>query len=118
MPATTQALGAILILMTLGGCGSRKATPVETSRNTDSILACDHLGAEHSVNTRRMKHLLTEKGAQEANNFGLLLVSPFFLDLSNTEQQEIRALQDRNHQLDQLMASRECASGTTVLAAE
>lgn len=120
MPATMQAVCAALILMTVSGCGARKAAPVETTRTTDSILTCDHLVAEHHVNTRRMAHLLTEKGAQEANNVGFLLFSPLFLDLSNTEQQEIRALRDRNSQLGLLMTSRKCegAPPVTTAAAE
>ncbi len=120
MTATMHVLGAVLILTLVNACGARKATPVETSRSTDAILTCDHLTAEHHVNTRRMAHLLTEKGAQEANNVGFLLFSPLFLDLSNTEQQEIRALQDRNQHLGLLMTSRRCDGTpvTTVVAAE
>ena len=92
----------------VGGCGARKAEPVQTTRATDKILSCSHLDAEHQVNTRRMAHLITEKGAQEMNNIGFLILSPLFLHLSNTDQQEIRALQDRNHQLALLMGTRKC----------
>lgn len=108
MTATRSSLGALLLIVLVSGCGARKAEPVQTTRTTDSILSCDHLRAERRVNDRRMAHLLTEKGAQEANNVGFLLLSPLFLDLSNTEKQEIRALQDRNHQLGLLMEARRC----------
>ena len=108
MPATLHFIGTLMLAALVGGCGARKAEPVQTTRATDKILSCSHLDAEHQVNTRRMAHLITEKGAQEANNVGFLLLSPLFLDLSNVEQQEIRALQDRNHQLGLLMGARKC----------
>ncbi|GJL87137.1 MAG: hypothetical protein DHS20C03_08460 [Minwuia thermotolerans] len=108
VPATLHFIGTLMLVALVGGCGARKAEPVQTSRATDKILSCSHLDAEHQVNTRRMAHLITEKGAQEMNNVGFLILSPLFLDLSNTEQQEIRALQDRNHQLALLMGTRKC----------
>lgn len=116
MSATKQAVCVALMLVIVSGCGARKAAPVKTTRTTDSILTCDHLIAEHHVNTRRMAHLLTEKGAQEANNVGFLLFSPLFLDLSNTEQQEIRALHDRNGHLGLLMSTRKCAGAPPATA--
>lgn len=105
----TARLTIILIsLSLLVGCGARRAEPVEKVRATDSQLTCDHLAAERKVNLVRAQDLLQEKNAQEGNNIGILLINPFFLDLSDTEQTEVRALHARNQHLDRLMQKKNC----------
>ncbi len=82
--------------------------PVSERRAHDSFLTCNHLIAEHSVNLKRMVELDSERQFESANNVGMLLVSPLFMDLSDTEKKEIAALLKRNTELERLMMSKNC----------
>jgi hypothetical protein len=101
---------ALSTALLASACGGRKADPVSLKRATDGQLTCAHLSAERSVNEARVKDLLGEAEAANLNNFGLLLVSPLFLDLSNVEQEEVRALNARNEELARLQAAKGCQS--------
>lgn len=101
---------AMLVLTIVGvvACGGRKASPVSTVRATDAHLSCDHLAAERKVNLARIADLTREAKAADQNNAGLVVVNPLFLDLTDVEQQEIRALQARNVEIGRLSAARPC----------
>jgi len=66
------------------------------------------MAAEQKVNLERAQDLSREETAQEGNNIGIMIFSPIFLDLSPTEKNEIKALNDRNQHLDALMAEKRC----------
>ena len=100
-------LTAIAAMM-LCGCGGRVAMPVPLTRDVDPQLSCDHLQAEYDNNVRRSLELAGESSAKVGDNLGLLLVSPLFLDLSDTQKVELKALVDRNERLKSLAAARGC----------
>ena len=101
-----------LIFLSLGlilaACGGRKAAPVEAVRNSDSQLTCAHLAAERSVNDARIADLTGESEFSTRNNVGFLLASPLFLDLSDSIQVEVRAIGERNEQLEKLSKEKNC----------
>ncbi len=96
------------LLIALAACGGRKAEPVEAVRASDPQLTCAHIQAERSVNASRIVDLTGEDQFGSQNNVGLLLVSPLFLDFSNSVQVEIRAIAERDKQLDLLRAAKDC----------
>lgn len=98
----------VALVFALAACGGRKANPVEAVRTTDAQLTCAHIAAERDVNAARVSDLTGEARFGETNNFGLLLVSPLFLDLSDTVQNEIYAIDSRNKELDRLEAAKGC----------
>ena len=84
------------ISVALSGCGGRTAHPIAASNPFDDQLSCGHLTAERTVNQARIADLGGEKANGHNNNVGLLLVSPLMMDLTNSEQQEIDALNRRD----------------------
>lgn len=107
--------GALSATMLLAGCGGRDARPVAVAQPTDSMLSCPLLMAEISGNNSRAVSLLDEKKDAENSNVaigvaGALLFWPalFFMDLSDTEEIEMRALRDRNNYLAQLALAQDC----------
>jgi len=99
----------ILLLLLLSSCGGRVNNPVSETSNIDDILTCSHLKAEFEINLDKVKDITKEKNAQEINNLGLLITSPFLLDFKNTEKKEILALQNRNVRLEKLLLDKNCA---------
>ena len=57
----------------------------------------------------RMTDLLGEIEASHQRSFAFILLSPIFVDLSDSERTEIEALVARNEELDRLIAEKECA---------
>lgn len=98
-----------LLGLLLAACGGRKAEPVEAVRASDPQLTCAHIAAERRVNQSRVADLAGESQFRTQNNVGMLLASPLFLDLSDSVQVEIRAIDERNVQLDKLSAAKGCA---------
>jgi hypothetical protein len=107
-------VSVLFVSMTvLCGCGGRSSHPIEATNAYDSQLSCDHLRAERQVNDARIADLAGEKGGDANNNVGKVLEGPvgiLFLDLSDSEKQEITAFQTRNKVLDQLIAQK-CPPG-------
>ena len=99
---------AAIAAVTLCGCGGRAAMPVSVVRDIDPQLTCDHLQAEYDNNARRGVELSGESAEKVGDNLGLLLVSPLFLDLSDTQKVELKALVDRNERLKTLAAAKGC----------
>ncbi len=87
--------------------------PVQLVRDVDPGLDCDHLQAEYDNNMHRRVELTGESADKVGNNIGLLLVSPLFLDLSDTQKIEVKALLDRNERLKNLAAARNCPALTS-----
>ncbi|MEM9046050.1 MAG: hypothetical protein AAGC81_15285 [Pseudomonadota bacterium] len=100
------ALSAVVVLV---GCGGRQANPVAQQRAIDAQLTCAHLSGERSFNMARIEDLLGELEASDQNNFALLVTSPLFIDLSDSEQTEIEALHSRNEELDRLLVAKNCS---------
>ena len=105
---------AILALMALSACGGREARPVSEVRVTDDQLSCAHIKNEAEVNAARILDLLGEEEAAGENNAALLMAVPIsiaftlFLDLGDSERQEITALETRNKRLNVLGEKKGC----------
>ena len=99
---------ALAAISALSACGGRVADPVSTTRASDNLLTCAHIEAERNVNIARAEDLSGENEFAANNNFGMLVASPLFLDLSDTVQKEIVALDARNGQLDALASAKGC----------
>lgn len=96
----------------LAGCGGRVAKPVALVQPFDEKLSCAHLAGEYSNNEKRLAELLDERAFSNMNNLGLLVTSPLFLDLSDTQKKEALALRARNERLAALMKAKSCDSPT------
>jgi len=98
----------LAFVLTLGGCGGRVARPVEVVRPYDDSLTCIHLVQELKSNSDRIADLRGEMKAQNDNNAGLLVVSPLFLNVNDSEGKEIEALVARNQRLVVLAQKGSC----------
>jgi hypothetical protein len=92
----------------LAGCGGRVANPIKTSNVLDDKLSCSHLAAEHDVNFLRALELAGERKSASANNLGMLVLSPFLLNLNDSERKEIIALSERNKYIEEIAMRRSC----------
>lgn len=94
----------------LSGCGGRVAKPVALVQPFDDRLSCEHLAGEFANNEKRLAELLDERAFSNMNNVGLLVTSPLFLDLSDTQKKEALALRARNERLAALMKEKSCSA--------
>lgn len=101
-------IGIIALSVTLIGCGGRAAKPITITNDFDNQLSCSHLNGEYNNNLFRLEELTGESRDKFSNNAGMLLVSPLFLDFSQTQKQEAEALLARNERIEQLLAARAC----------
>lgn len=102
-------LGLFLVAaIVLAGCGGRVARPVALEQALDAKLSCDHLAGEYANNKKRLAELVDERAFSDKNNVGLLVTSPLFIDLSDTQKKEALALRARNQRLDELMREKGC----------
>lgn len=99
----------LAVAMTLSACGGRVARPVAVVNPFDDSLSCTHIRGEFDNNLKRLTELTGESEAKVADNIGFLLVSPFFLDLSQTQKDEVRAIDARNARLRELAEVRLCS---------
>ena len=97
----------LAVCLLVAGCGGRVARPVAATNDYDDQLTCDHLHAEREVNDSKLTDLTQERHHDNANNVGMVLVGPLFIDLSDSERKEAEALVKRNAVLDQLIV-RKC----------
>lgn len=101
--------GLLLIAaISLAGCGGRVARPVLVDQALDSKLSCAHLSGEYANNKKRLAELVDERAFSDKNNLGLLVTSPLFIDLSDTQKKEALALRARNQRLEELMREKDC----------
>jgi hypothetical protein len=96
----------LLACLLLEGCGGRAARPVAITNDYDVQLTCDQLHAERGVNDSKLADLTQERKHDNANNVGMVLLDPLFLDLSGSERTEAVALTKRNTVLDDLIAKK------------
>ena len=107
------ALGALV----LAGCGGREAHPVATTQSVDPLLTCAHIAAEFGNNQKRVAELAGEWSERNRDNVGLLLFSPLFLDLSQSERKEAEAIAARNQRLLELATAKSCDVRQEIAAA-
>jgi hypothetical protein len=91
------------------GCGGRVAHPLPAETALDDRLTCAHILGELENNKKRLVELEGEKKQSSANNAGLLLTSPLFLDTQKTFKTETAALKERIARLNALSVERGCA---------
>lgn len=101
---------AVLLLagLVLYGCGGREARPVAKTTSFDDRLSCGHLESQLGANEARMEDLGVEAKLQSDQNVGMVLVAPLFLNLNDSERQEIEALRERNSVLIDLAEKKDC----------
>lgn len=112
MAAKVKLAVVAMFVLFLGACGGRVSNPVASSNDFDDQLSCDQLRGERLVNDSRIQDLTDEKLNARKNDIGLMLSSPFILDLSNSEEKEIEAFQKRNKVLDRMIVNR-CEAAST-----
>ena len=102
----------------LAGCGARSSNPVAISQPGDKDLTCAQI--EEQVRTNNALAIQKAGGNEATVNqnaaavaVGVLVFWPAMLamDLSNSEQIELRALQDRNRSLERLYRNKDCQPG-------
>jgi len=103
-----RSIVAFAAVLFLAACGGRAAQPVALETALDSQLSCSHLRGELERNILRLSELRGESEAKVGNNMGMLLVSPFFLDVSDTQTVEAQAIVDRNTRLMEMAQGRDC----------
>ena len=109
MKTTSSGICAVLLLVSLTACGGRVANPVAQSLAFDEKLTCSHHNGEYENNAKRLVELVGERKDRTRDNFGMLISSPLFLDLSATNKKEVTALDARNTQIIALMTTKKCA---------
>ncbi len=114
MSAKMRFLAAALTAL-VPACGGRVAQPVLVDKGYDAKLSCAHLAGELSNNEKRLIELKAERDGKAAENIGLLLVSPLFIDLSDSQKNEVKALIARNDRLKDLMSQKTCESDTELV---
>ncbi|MEK7265070.1 MAG: hypothetical protein AAB227_03125 [Pseudomonadota bacterium] len=107
MSKSSAALTAAALLLA-SACGGRVAQPVLVEQSFDAKLSCAHLAGELSNNEKRLIELKAERDGKPAENLGFLLTSPLFIDLSESQKNEVKALIGRNSRLKSLMAEKGC----------
>jgi len=108
---------SIFTMMMLAACGGRVANLTSATNPWDNELSCSHLHGEYKNHDKRLVELTGERGEKGLSNAGMLLVSPLFLDLSQTEKQEAQAIAARQETLDTLMQGKSCPQYTEIQAA-
>lgn len=105
------ALAAVL----LAACAARPANPVPLSRPGDEALSCEDMAREMERNRKAATGLAGAEDDVVSGNIaagvvGVALFWPalFAMDLSNAEQIELRALNDRNDALRRRAARKGC----------
>ncbi|MEM8793010.1 MAG: hypothetical protein AAGE80_15430 [Pseudomonadota bacterium] len=101
-------MACFFLATAVAACGGRTANPVTAQRDIDAKLSCANLQGELSFNNTRIADLTDEGDFADAQNLGLLLVGPLFLDFSDSQQTEIKALHARNQELNHLIDEKDC----------
>ncbi len=106
---------ALFFVLFLAACPARQATPVQISQPGDGDMTCDQLAEQITRNRAQAGRLVGAEEDTVAGNVavgvvGTLILWPAWmaLDLSNAEQIQFRALQDRNRNLARLQETKGC----------
>jgi len=107
-------MGAIsIIALILSGCAGRTANPIPVVQSKDNSLTCEQLDAE-LVSLGSMARGLSKQSDKLPKNAALLaagafLVVPyFFVDLSETEEQELNAVRARHMRIKRIATDKGC----------
>ena len=99
----------------LAACAGRQAAPVSVSQAGDPDKSCHQLLHELNYNQYRMARLVRESNHVKAGNADIVAGDAFFMPLLLTEYDkgkaqsiELKALQDRNAQLNKLAVDKDC----------
>ncbi len=105
----------LIIIFLVAGCSARTAEPVRISQAGDADLTCEQIRNEILANRNHAMALAgkdqnVENDNTAAGTVGALVFWPamFAFDLSQKEQIEMRAYQDRNRHLNYLLNSNKC----------
>lgn len=107
-----------LISSILAACAGRVANPSASYRIGDDAMSCSEIKAELSHVQSRVDALVPES-EKTGKNVALgvagwfLIVPWFFMDLSKSEQVEIKAYQERYLSLEKLYSRKDCANEQT-----
>ena len=113
IPKTAQGRGcrrlaSILAFSLLAACGGREARIVAEQSGLDDRLTCSHLQGESSSNVARLSELNQERNNRTRDSLGFMLMSPLFIDLSDTEKRESEGMLRRNNRVQALATARGC----------
>ena len=115
-PAATAAL--LLAGLALFGCGGREARPVAKTTSFDDKLSCGHIDSQLNANRARIADLGVEAKLQSDQNVAkIIFTGPWFMNLNDSEQQEIEALVERNGVLEELARKKQCPPSENPAAA-
>lgn len=98
----------VFSVLMLAACGGRVARPVAETKDFDHLLSCGHIRAEFQVNHNKLTALTGEREEKIEYNLGIVLLSPFFLDTSDTLKKEAEAAYARNARLVELNDEKGC----------
>lgn len=105
----------LVILIGIAACAARTSNPVAISQPGDTDLTCQQLAEKRKSNRTKAIALAGADRDVESGNVAAGVVSAvifwpamFAMDLSNAEQIELRALQDRDRRLADLEKKRGC----------
>ena len=114
---TNKSILAIILALTIivAGCAGRKANPIRAYKSTDEGMNCSEIKAEMSYVDSQISSLIPETEKTGKNTVlgvtGWFLIVPwFFMDLSDSEQHEVKAFQQRYMELDKQYAKRRCGT--------
>ena len=110
-----RTLLALGLIIPLAACAGRLPDPIEVEQAGDFSLTCVALSAELEGNRGKHGFLYERERAEEAENLSVgalaFVLSPaifFGLDLSDANEDEMAALDERRERLLALMAGRGC----------
>ena len=102
-------LFAVLVI----ACGHRPSNPTPISQPGDNQLSCTELAQQMADNHQKALILAGKDEDLESQNVAAFLLFTPAIDLSNTEQIEYRALEDRNKNLARLREQKGCPETST-----
>ena len=118
--ASNKSILAIILSLTIivAGCSGQTANPVRAYKSTDEGMNCSEIKAEMSYVESQIASLIPETEKTGKNTAlgvtGFFLIVPwFFMDLSTSEQQEVKAFQARYMELDKQYAKKKCGLTST-----
>ena len=110
-----RTLLALGLAMSLAACAGRISNPIEVEQAGDFSLSCTAMTAEHQGNQDKYSFLENREAETNAQNISIGVLGFVFtpmayigLDLSDANQEEMAALEERRDRLEALMASRGC----------
>ena len=114
MQLQKSAVGAAVVCL-VAACGHKPSNPVAISQPGDTALTCQQIESQMTANRHAANTLAGLDSDREATNTAAMVASAvvfwpavFAIDLSNTEQIEMRALQDRNQNLARMHGKKQC----------